>query len=184
MIEGAEDQENGQGRLILAVADITAMIIFSSVLCMTIEIFIAGLTVFQSIQARLAAIPVNLVTGRPYGWFRDRLFVFLGIDRFSPLKMILGDTLAFVIFQVPLYVVVLLFAGATWKQIMISSVFMSLIFSLAGRPYGLFLDLCRSLSFRIVESLERKAAESYQRINTKTTNKEDIHHEDEPVQDT
>jgi len=161
ILEGNPERTgNRQEKLILAVADITAMIIFSTVLCMTIEIFIAGLTVFQSIQARLAAIPVNLVTGRPYGWFRDRLFVLLSIDRSSPLKMILGDTLAFVIFQVPLYVIVLLFAGATWKQIAISSVFMSLIFSLAGRPYGIFLDRCRSLSFRIVGSLKGREAEA------------------------
>ncbi len=156
MIEGAESQEKGQGRFVLVVADITAMIIFSTALCMMIEVFVAGLTVFQSIQARLAAIPVNLVTGRPYGWFRDRLFVLLGIDRSRPLKMIFGDTLAFVIFQVPLYVIVLLFAGATWRQIAVSSVFMSLIFSLAGRPYGLFLDLCRSLSFRIARSFKEE----------------------------
>ncbi len=161
ILEGNPERTgNRQEKLILAVADITAMIIFSTVLCMTIEIFIAGLTVFQSIQARLAAIPVNLVTGRPYGWFRDRLFVLLSIDRSSPLKMILGDTLAFVIFQVPLYVIVLLFAGATWKQIAISSVFMSLIFSLARRPYGIFLDQCRSLSFRIVGSLKGREAEA------------------------
>jgi len=161
ILEGNPERTgNRQEKLILAVADITAMMIFSTVLCMTIEIFIAGLTVFHSIQARLAGIPVNLVTGRPYGWFRERLFDLLSIDRSSPLKMILGDTLAFVIFQVPLYVIVLLFAGATWKQIAISSVFMSLIFSLAGRPYGIFLDQCRSLSFRIVGSLKGREAEA------------------------
>jgi len=150
-------EDTGMGRfseerLAAAIADITAMMIFSTALCMTIEIFIAGLTFFQSVQARIAAIPVNLITGRPYGWFRDRLFTFLGIDRTVPLKMIAGDTLAFVIFQAPLYVVVLLFAGATWSQIAVSSVFMSLIFSLAGRPYGIFLDFCRGLSLRILRS--------------------------------
>ncbi|NLO56108.1 MAG: L-alanine exporter AlaE [Thermovirga sp.] len=147
-----------EDRLVVAMADITAMMIFSTALCMMIEIFIARLTFFQSVQARIAAIPVNLITGRPYGWFRDRLFNFLGIDRTVPLKMIAGDTLAFVIFQVPLYVVVLLFAGATWSQIAVSSVFMSLIFSLAGRPYGIFLDFCRGLFLRILRShRERKA---------------------------
>jgi len=53
----------------------------------------------------------------------------------------------------PLYVIVLLFAGATWKQIAVSSAFMSLIFSLAGRPYGIFLDLCRNLARRVLMSL-------------------------------
>ncbi|HON34664.1 MAG TPA: L-alanine exporter AlaE [Synergistales bacterium] len=153
MSDGTIRRGERRDRLVMAAADITAMMIFSTALCMMIEIFIARLTFFQSVQARIAAIPVNLVTGRPYGWFRDRLFTFLGIDRTMPLKMIGGDTLAFVIFQVPLYVIVLLFAGATWKQIAVSSAFMSLIFSLAGRPYGIFLDLCRNLARRVLVSL-------------------------------
>ena len=137
-------------RLSLFIADITAMIFFSAVLCMGIEIFIAGLTPFQSLQARLAAIPVNLLTGRPYGCFRDRLFAFFSIDAAKPVRAFFGDTLAFVIFQVPLYVIVLLTAGATWRQIALSTVFMSLIFSLAGRPYGIFLELCRKGTDRLL----------------------------------
>lgn len=135
-------------RLVMMAADIIAMTIFSFVLCLFIEVFIAGLSILQSLQARAAAIPVNLLTGRPYGCFRDWLFRRLRIERKTPLRAVIGDTLAFVVFQVPLYVLVLLFAGATWKQIFISSLFMTTIFSLAGRPYGLFLDLCRGLARR------------------------------------
>lgn len=137
-------------RLSLFIADITAMIFFSAGLCMGIEIFIAGMTPFQSLSARLAAIPVNLLTGRPYGCFRDRLFAFFSIDAAKPVRAFFGDTLAFVIFQVPLYVIVLLAAGATWRQIALSTVFMSLIFSLAGRPYGIFLELCRKGADRLL----------------------------------
>lgn len=68
-MEGRSARE--ENRLILAVADIAAMIIFSTALCMMIEVFIAKLTVFQSMRARMAAIPVNLITGRPYGIFLD-----------------------------------------------------------------------------------------------------------------
>lgn len=142
------EKRGKRDRLVMLIADIAAMTIFSFVLCMFIEVFIAGLTVFQSLQARGAAIPVNLLTGRPYGCFRDWLFRRLGIDIKTPLKAIMGDTLAFVLFQIPLYVLVLLFAGATWRQIFVSSVFMTAIFSLAGRPYGIFLDLCRRLALR------------------------------------
>ncbi|MDO9514992.1 MAG: L-alanine exporter AlaE [Syntrophales bacterium] len=152
MAEVISVKEARRERLGLIAADITAMIIFSTVLCMLIEIFIAGLTVFQSLQARAAAVPVNLVTGRPYGWFRDRLFVILRIDRSNRLMMIFGDTLAFVVFQVPLYVVVLLFAGATWSQITVSSLFMSLAFMVTGRPYGIFLDLCRNMAGKFLKS--------------------------------
>lgn len=131
------------------IADITAMILFSTALCMAIELFAAGLTFVQSVKARIAAIPVNLITGRPYGWFRDRLFVHLKIDRSQWWQPLLGDTLAFVIFQVPLYVIVLLAAGATWRQIFISSATMTILFSMAGRPYGVFLDFCRALAARL-----------------------------------
>jgi hypothetical protein len=140
-------------RFCFLIADIAAMILFSTALCMCIEIFIAKLTFFQSVTARIVAIPVNLITGRPYGLFRDRLFLALGIERKKPWKMILGDTLAFVIFQVPLYVIVLLCAGATWKQIAVSSVFMSAVFSLAGRPYGIFLDFCRRVAGNVVRNM-------------------------------
>lgn len=133
-------------RICFLLADIAAMIVFSTSLCMAIEIFVAGLSFVQSLMARAAAVPVNLVTGRPYGWFRDRLFLALGIDGTDRWKLVFGDTLAFVVFQVPLYVVVLLSAGATWKQIAVSSLSMSLVFSLAGRPYGIFLDFCRRIA--------------------------------------
>lgn len=138
-------------QLRLLIADITAMILYSTALCMIIEIFIAGLSFFQSVGARIAAIPVNLITGRPYGWFRDTLFLKLGIDdRSSPLKLFFGDTLAFVVFQAPLYVIVLLLAGATWKQIAVSSLSASLLFSLTGRPYGIFLDFCRRIAAKLL----------------------------------
>ncbi len=148
-----DSRGNIKERLCFLIADIAAMILFSTALCMCIEIFIAKLTFFQSVTARIAAIPVNLLTGRPYGLFRDRLFLTLGIERKTPWKMILGDTLAFVIFQVPLYVIVLLCAGATWEQIAISSVFMSAVFSVAGRPYGIFLDFCRRVAGNVVRNL-------------------------------
>ncbi len=119
------------------------MVLFSTALCMIIEIFIAGLSFSQSVSARVAAIPVNLITGRPYGIFRDKLFQMLHIDRENFWHLVFGDTLAFVAFQVPLYVLVLLLAGASWGQIAISCVSITVIFSLTGRPYGMFLDFCR-----------------------------------------
>lgn len=147
---GTPGVNNKRKQISFLIADITAMILFSTGLCMIIEICIAGLTFFQSVGARIAAVPVNLITGRPYGWFRDKLFLTLGIDRSSPLKLFLGDTLAFVVFQVPLYVLVLLFAGATWKQIAVTSLSASLVFSLTGRPYGIFLDFCRRIAVKLI----------------------------------
>ncbi len=147
---GSSAINNKRRQIGYLISDIAAMILFSTALCMIIEIFVAGLSFFQSVGARIAAIPVNLITGRPYGWFRDTLFLTLGIDRSSPVKLFLGDTLAFVVFQVPLYVLVLLFAGATWKQIAVTSFSASLVFSLTGRPYGIFLDFCRRIAVKLL----------------------------------
>jgi FixJ family two-component response regulator len=47
--------------------DTIAMVIFSTALGLIVEIAIAGLTFQQSIQTRAAAVPVILLTGRPYG---------------------------------------------------------------------------------------------------------------------
>jgi len=137
-------------RVSLLIADILAMIAFSTTMCMGIELFLAGLTLAQSVSARIAAIPVNLITGRPYGWFRDWLFRLLHIDRTDRWRLIMGDTVAFVAFQVPLYVIVLLLADASWRQIAVSSVSITLIFTLAGRPYGAFMDMCRRAVIRII----------------------------------
>ena len=49
----------------ILIADTLAMILFSLVLGMFVEVVISGLTVVQSLTARAASVPVNLLTGRP-----------------------------------------------------------------------------------------------------------------------
>ena len=134
-------EENSRWRMFLA--DTLSMTVFSAVLCMAIEIFLSGLTFGQSLTARLAAVPTNLLTGRAYGLYRDWLFRFARLSEDSWIQSAIVDTVAFLSFQVPLYGVVLMIAGATMKQIAVSAASMTLIFALAGRPYGLFLQLCR-----------------------------------------
>jgi hypothetical protein len=124
-------------------ADTLSMTIFSAVLCMTIEVFLAGLTFGQSLTARLAAVPTNLLTGRAYGIYRDCLFRFSRLRADSWIQAAVVDTIAFLSFQVPLYGVVLWIAGASFKQMIVSATSMTLIFALAGRPYGIFLQACR-----------------------------------------
>lgn len=124
-------------------ADTLSMTVFSAVLCMTIEVFLAGLTFGQSLTARLAAVPTNLLTGRAYGIYRDWLFRFSRLREDSWLQAAAVDTVAFLTFQVPLYGIVLMIAGASLSQMVVSAASMTLIFALAGRPYGIFLNACR-----------------------------------------
>lgn len=137
-------------RTAIIIADTLAMILFSLALGMFVEVVISGLTVLQSLTARAASIPVNLITGRPYGWFRDRLFGLLGLDKTRFFQAALGDTLAFALFQMPCYVVVLLLAGASWPQIGSSVASFTILVAVSGRVYGVFLDFCRGLALRLL----------------------------------
>ncbi|NLH94749.1 MAG: L-alanine exporter AlaE [Synergistaceae bacterium] len=127
----------------LFLADTLSMTVFSTVLCMSIEIGLAGLTFGQSLTARFAAVPTNLLTGRAYGLYRDGLFRILRTRPDSWFQAALTDTVSFLTFQVPLYGIVLMIAGASLKQMALSAGGMTVIFALAGRPYGIFLQACR-----------------------------------------
>ncbi len=130
-----------QWRMFLA--DTIAMVSFSTTLCMLIEVFVAGMSLGQSLTARVAAVPVNLLTGRAYGLYRDWLFGFLHIGNDYRTRTVIGDTVAFITFQLPLYALVLSLARATLGQMAVSGAMMTVIFAITGRPYGLFLDFCR-----------------------------------------
>lgn len=129
----------------LLVVDTAAMIVFCTVTGMMVEVGISGLTWTQSAQARLAAIPLNLLTARPYGVYRDWLFHKLGAHQGGRLRVTGVDVLCFVTFQVPVYAAVLLAAGATLQQLVASCTTMTLLSAFMGRPYGAFLELCRRL---------------------------------------
>lgn len=130
-------------RLRMFLADTLSMTLFSTVLCMTIEILLAGLTLGQSITARVAAVPTNILTGRAYGLYRDCIFRLFRMREDSFFQAAVADTAAFLSFQVPLYGIVLMIAGASFRQMVVSAGSMTLIFALAGRPYGIFLQACR-----------------------------------------
>ena len=87
-----------------------------------------------------------LLTGRPYGPWRDMVFRRTGEMDHGPIARTLTDTLAFLTFQVPIYVTILLFAGASPLQMFaaISSALVLMI--LLSRPYGIYLDACRRLA--------------------------------------
>ncbi|MGE0210724.1 MAG: L-alanine exporter AlaE [Parvibaculaceae bacterium] len=127
------------------IADTVAMQVFSFTMCLIVEVLVSGMTLMASLQARATAIPVNLVTARPYGAYRDWLMRKTGAAEGGMLARTLADTLAFLSFQMPLYVLVLLSAGATLRQIVTSCAGATVVMLVSGRPYGLFLDLCRYL---------------------------------------
>ncbi len=127
-------------------ADTLALLVFSTVGALFTEIVIAGLSPGQSAHARLTAIPVILATARPYGLYRDRLMRGLRAgDAATRLRRTAADTLAFLSFQLPIYWTILALAGASLRQIAVSSVAATALILVSGRPYGILLDLCRRL---------------------------------------
>ncbi len=105
-----------QSRLRHAVADTFAMVVYCSVVNMLIEIFLSGMSFEQSLSSRLVAIPVNIIIAWPYGLYRDAVMRFA--RRISPTGWVknLADVLAYVTFQSPVYVAILLTVGADWHQ--------------------------------------------------------------------
>ncbi|HHI0172484.1 L-alanine exporter AlaE [Escherichia coli] len=145
-----------QSRLRHAVADTFAMVVYCSVVNMCIEVFLSGMSFEQSFYSRLVAIPVNILIAWPYGMYRD-LFM-RAARKVSPSGWIknLADILAYVTFQSPVYVAILLVVGADWHQIM-AAVSSSIVVSmLMGAVYGYFLDYCRRL-FKVSRYQQVKA---------------------------
>jgi len=137
-------------------ADTFAMVVYCSVVNMLIEILLSGMTFEQSLSSRLVAIPVNILIAWPYGLYRDA-FMRLA-RRISPAGWVknMADVLAYVTFQSPVYVAILLMVGADWHQIA-AAVSSNIVVSMVmGAAYGYFLDYCRRL-FRVSSYHQAKA---------------------------
>ncbi|MCU6277540.1 L-alanine exporter AlaE [Enterobacter quasiroggenkampii] len=145
-----------QSRLRHAVADTFAMVVYCSVVNMLIEIFLSGMTFEQSLSSRLVAIPVNIIIAWPYGLYRDAVMRFA--RPISPAGWVknLADVLAYVTFQSPVYVAILLTVGADWHQIAAAVSSNIVISVLMGAVYGYFLDYCRRL-FKVSQYSQAKA---------------------------
>ena len=126
-------------------ADTVAMVVFSTLLGAYVEIVLTGLEPIQSFWIRLAAIPVMLIAGRPYGIYRDILFDQFGKGRRSRLRSLLIDSFANLTFQVPLYLGLLAWGGASIRQMTVAATSIAFLAAISGRPYGMFLSTCRKL---------------------------------------
>lgn len=147
---------SAQSRLRHAVADTFAMVVYCTVVNMMIEIFLSGITFQQSLSSRLVAIPVNIIIAVPYGIYRD--FAMRQARRISPSGWMknIADVVAYVTFQSPVYVAILLVVGADWHQI-VAAVSSNIVVSMMmGVVYGYFLDYCRRL-FRVSSYQQAKA---------------------------
>ena len=86
-----------------------------------------------------------LITGRPYGIYRDWLFRRIYGHRNGGIRSILIDSFANATFQVPLCLGLLAWAGAAPYQMLVAAVSILIIAGVSGWPYGMFLNHCRRL---------------------------------------
>ena len=147
---------SAQSRLRHAVADTFAMVVYCIVVNMMIEIFLSGMSFEQSLSSRLVAIPVNIIIAVPYGIYRD--FAMRQARRVSTSGWMknIADVVAYVTFQSPVYVAILLVVGADWHQIAAAVSSNIVVSMMMGAAYGYFLDYCRRL-FRVSPYQQAKA---------------------------
>lgn len=124
-------------------ADTFAMITFGIVVGMSVEL-LAGLSFEQSLQSRLMSIPVNLLTARAYGLYRDWLIRRGSFMGNGFIQMTLLDALAFLSFQIPLYASLVLSTGASIEQLLIACAGQVGAMLIMGRPYGIYMQFCRN----------------------------------------
>ena len=131
-----------------AAADTFAMVVFCSVVGMLIEVFISGMSFQQSLASRLVSIPVNIIIAFPYGLYRD--IVIRTSRQLIPYRIskYIGDSFAYVTFQSPVYVLILISVGADLPQIITAVSSNAIVSCFTGVFYGQFLDVCRKL-FRV-----------------------------------
>jgi hypothetical protein len=131
-----------------AAADTFAMVVFSFVVGMLIEIFISGMSFERSLASRIVSIPVNIAIAFPYGLYRDKIIK--GVSKLIKYKFSkqFGDTFAYVSFQSPVYALILLSVGADVEQMITAVSSNAFVSCFVGVFYGQFLDLCRKL-FRV-----------------------------------
>jgi L-alanine exporter len=123
--------------------DTFALLLFSTLAGAFTELVIAGLTWEQTLRARLTALPVVIITARPYGVYRDWLRN--RCSRGGRVADSAVDTAAFVSFQLPIYWAILALSGASANQIARASATAIVVLLVSGRPYGFLLDRVRAL---------------------------------------
>jgi hypothetical protein len=126
-------------------ADTFALVTFAFAVGMFVEVVVSGLTLNQSLQSRLMAIPLNMIIARPYGVYRDWLFSAMDARCRGQLARAGLDIFGFITFMLPQYAFVLWVIGADFLQILTASASVMTLSLVIGRPYGLYLGLCRNM---------------------------------------
>ena len=98
----------------------------------------------EVLKTRLVMIPMMILTGRPYGAWRDWFFATTK-PTVSWSKSLI-DGVAFLTFQLPIYRLTLWIVGADVTEIGTLLASTALLMLIISRPFGLFLQAMRRLA--------------------------------------
>ncbi|CDG21585.1 conserved membrane protein of unknown function [Xenorhabdus poinarii G6] len=131
-------------------ADIIALNTFCYFISIPIELGFAQMSFATHLHARFIGLFIITTTARPFGIWRDWIFKKFNLTNSDKgLKPYLVDTLAYLSFEMPLYIANLTMSGASLEQVLKSILFFSCIAGLVGRPYGIYRHFIRKNIFKI-----------------------------------
>lgn len=120
-------------------SDTFVIVLLSTVATAPLELTVVGLTFSQMLDARWRGALVNVLTGGFYGQFRNWIYEEkFRADAGGRVRKYFAELTAFGLFQVPLYVLVLVITGADAGQIIRGCAFALLISPVAAPA----LDWC------------------------------------------
>ena len=123
------------------IADTLALVIFFTITSGLNERFIAGMSWNEVLVSRAIGAPLMVLTARPYGlwrdWFMKRTHP---SSKWGELTM---DSLALLIFQLPIYIAIIVAGGASGSAILKGAAGFAVLLLILGRPYGVWLDVIR-----------------------------------------
>jgi len=124
------------------IIDTAATVVFFTTIAAATELFVAGMELREVLITRLIMVPMMILTARPYGMWRDWFF-----KRTNPKttwSRTIVDSFTFMVFQLPIYILTLVIAGADVKEVLSLIVSTSLLMLIVSRPFGIYLDRIRT----------------------------------------
>lgn len=125
------------------IADTLALVLFFTITSGLNERFVAGMAWDEVLVSRSIGALLMVVTARPYGLWRS--WIMAKAAPSSRTGQFVADTAALLIFQVPIYVAIIVAGGAEGHAIVKGTLGFAVLMLVLGRPYGLWLDLVRRL---------------------------------------
>lgn len=124
------------------IVDTIATIVFFTIVATVTELFIAGMEPYEVLKTRLIMMPMMVITGRPYGAWRD--WFFKTTKPTVSWSKTLIDAVAFISFQLPIYAVTLFIVGADQDEIIILLFSTAILMIIVSRPFGVYLEAVRT----------------------------------------